>query len=166
MKTILLWSVALVAVLGMMTMGMGCGKATNTGTTTCTDVAVANDSVILLNFASANGLHPVKDTSGLYYQIVTQGTGPTPNDNSTIFVTYRGILMNGTIFDSTSNPAKTGFLLGTLISGWRIGLPKIQAGGEIKLLIPSHYGYGCIGNSPYVPSDAPLYFDVNLVTVQ
>jgi FKBP-type peptidyl-prolyl cis-trans isomerase FkpA len=45
-------------------------------------------------------------------------------------------------------------------------LPKIQVGGHIKLLIPSHLAYGCAGQAPLVPGDAPLYFDITLVSLQ
>lgn len=145
---------------------MSCGKTSDSSSVSCTDVPPSADSSALLNFAKNKGITPVKDTTGLYYQILTQGTGAAPTDNSTIFVTYTGIRMNGTIFDSTTNSAKTGWQLRTLIPGWRIGLPKIQAGGHIKLLIPSTYGYGCQGIANIVDSNSPLYFDITLVSVQ
>ena len=143
---------------------VSCGKASNSGA--CSDVLPTADSSALLSFAKTNGITPVKDTTGLYYQIITQGTGATPSDNSVIFVTYTGARLDGAIFDSTTNASKTGFQLGTLIPGWRIGLPKIQAGGHIKLLIPSAYGYGCQGAGAAIPPNTPIYFDLTLVSVQ
>jgi FKBP-type peptidyl-prolyl cis-trans isomerase len=145
---------------------IGCGKSSNSGPAACTDVAPVADSSALLSFARGNGITPVKDTTGLYYQILAQGSGTAPSDNSVIFVTYIGTRMDGTIFDSTTNSAKTGWQLGTLIPGWRIGLPKIQAGGHIKLLIPSAYGYGCQGVAPALAPNSPIYFDITLVSVQ
>ena len=145
-----------------------CGKsASGSGSTPCSDIAPAADSSTLLNFARANGITPVKDSTGLYYQVIAQGSGATPTDNSIIFVTYTGTRMNGIIFDSTTNSARTGFQLGTLIPGWRIGLPKIQVGGHIKMLVPSAYAYGCAGagNGAIAPN-SPLYFDVTLVSTQ
>ncbi|HEX9510763.1 MAG TPA: FKBP-type peptidyl-prolyl cis-trans isomerase [Puia sp.] len=144
---------------------VSCGKSSSQGSVSCTTIDPTADSSALLSFARTNGMTPVKDTTGLYYQIITQGTGATLNGNSRIFVTYTGTLLNGTIFDSTTNAAKTGFQLGTLIAGWQIGLPKIQAGGHIKLLIPSAYGYGCLGSGT-IPPNSPIYFDVTLVSVQ
>jgi len=142
-----------------------CGKSSSTGSISCTGVEPAVDSPALLNFAKAHGITSLKDTLGLYYQVINQGTGAIPTINSTIFVTYTGTLMDSTIFDSTTNAAKTGFALGGLITGWQFGLPKIQAGGRIKLLIPSKYGYGCLGGGP-IPSNSPLFFDITLVSVQ
>jgi len=161
-------NVLIASVLGILGFSLiaGCGKTPSNGYTTCTDLPTSSDSAILLNFASSRSITTTKDTSGLYYQIISQGSGATPTVNSTVFVTYVGELMNGNIFDSTTNSAKTGFLVNQLIPGWQIGLPKIQAGGHIKLLIPSQLGYGCMGSSPIVPSNAPLYFDITLVSVQ
>src|SRR5438445_9322477 len=88
---------------------ISCGKASDQGSINCTTVDPTADSSALLSFARTNGITPVKDTTGLYYQIVTQGTGAAPTSNSVIYVTYTGTLLNGTIFDSTTNAAKTGF---------------------------------------------------------
>lgn len=144
---------------------ISCGKTSNSSTS-CTDVDPKADSSALLKFASNNGITPVKDTTGLYYQILTQGSGVSPSDNSVIFVSYTGKRMDGTIFDSITNSAKTGWQLGTLIPGWRIGLPKIKSGGRIKLLIPSAYGYGCQGVASALDPNSPIYFDITLVSVQ
>jgi len=146
---------------------VSCVKNTDTGTTGgCENTNPVLDSTALLAFAKTNGLGSFQDTLGLYYQIVTQGTGATPTANSVIFITYTGELMNGTIFDSTTNSASTGYTLGQLIYGWQLGLPKIQAGCHIRLLIPSDYAYGCQGSGTTIPANSPIYFDISLVSVE
>ena len=157
-------SLSVLVILGFI-IANGCGKTSDSGSVSCTTVDPVKDSSALLTYARANGITPVKDTTGLYYQIIDQGTGATPTGNSVIYVTYSARLLNGTVVDSTANSANTGFTLKNVITGWQIGIPKIRAGGHIKLLIPSAYGYGCLGSGP-VPSDAPLYFDVTLVSIQ
>jgi FKBP-type peptidyl-prolyl cis-trans isomerase len=132
----------------------------------CTNNPVTADSSALLAYARSNGITPTADPTGLYYQIVSPGTGPVLTANSVVFVTYTGTLLNGTIFDSTTNYARTGFPLGGLIGAWQIGLTKISAGGRIKLLVPSAMGYGCAGSPPAIPSNAPLFFDVTVVSAK
>lgn len=151
------------ACLGML-LFFACGK-TSSGLSTCTDTDPSTDSAALLSFAKANGITPLTDTIGLYYQIVTQGTGAAPALTSTISVTYKATLLDGTVFDSTGTTARS-FVLNALIPAWQIALPKVQAGGRIKLLVPSKYGYGCAGASTSVPPNTPIYFDVTLVGVQ
>jgi FKBP-type peptidyl-prolyl cis-trans isomerase FkpA len=144
---------------------VACGKSSQPATSSCTGLEPPADSSTLLGFATKHGLTNLIDTLGMYYQIINQGTGATPSANSTVFVTYTGTLMDSTIFDSTTNAAKTGFPLSGLIVGWQYGLPKIQAGGHIKLLLPSKYAYGCAGGGP-IPPNTPLFFDISLVSVQ
>lgn len=158
---------SIVAVSLVIAGSVGCVKNTDNGTTSgCQNTNPVLDSTALLAFANTNKLGSFQDTLGLYYQIVTQGTGATPTANSVIFVTFTGELMNGAIFDSTTNSASTGYTLDQLLPGWQLGLPKIQAGGHIRLLIPSDYAYGCQGSGSTIPANSPLYFDITLVSVE
>jgi len=75
-------------------------------------------------------------------------------------VSYGATLMNGTYFDSSAVSIR--LPLDSLIKGWQIGLPKIKAGGQIKLLIPSTLAYGCNGAGNVVPSNSPVYFNIYL----
>jgi len=144
-----------------------CVKSAQPGYITCTGPKPADDSTALLAFASANGITPTLDSTGLYYQIIDSGAGVRPTLNSNIFVTYVGKLMSGYTFDSVANSANTNYPLANLIKGWQIGIPKIMKWGHIKLLIPSAYGYGCAGSSSgNIPANAPLYYDVQLIDVQ
>jgi len=73
--------------------------------------------------------------------------------------------MNGTVFDEQLTPNTEPWTLGGLIKGWIIGIPLIQEGGHIKLIIPSSLGYGC--DQYYaIPGNSVLYFDIHLVDVQ
>lgn len=147
---------------------ISCGKSSDSGSaTTCTNTPVTADSTALINFASSNSITTTKDPSGLYYQIITPGTGTiTPIGNSLIEVSYKGTLLNGTVFDSTAAGKTASFPLYNLIAGWQIAIPKIKAGGRIKILIPSALAYGCGGAGTAVTPNTPIYFDVTLVSVQ
>jgi FKBP-type peptidyl-prolyl cis-trans isomerase FkpA len=145
---------------------VACSTKTSPGTVSvsCTDTDPSADSAALLNFAKTNGIAPLTDTIGLYYQIVSQGTGAAPTLTSTISITYKGTLLDGTVFDSTGTTPRS-FPLNELIPAWQLALPHVQSGGHIKLLVPSKYGYGCAGNSA-IPPNTPIYFDITLVGVQ
>jgi FKBP-type peptidyl-prolyl cis-trans isomerase len=130
----------------------------------CTPASPSSEEPSIMAYASANGINATKHSSGLYYEIISQGSGATPTADSKVFVTYVGKLLDGTVFDQQANSDKTGWPLKSLIAGWQIGLPLIQKGGEIKLIVPSSLAYGC-GNGT-IPPTAILYFDVHLVDVQ
>lgn len=147
---------------------ISCGKSSDTGSgTTCTNTLVTADSAALLSFAGSNSITTTKDPSGLYYQIITSGTGTTtPIGNSLIEVSYKGTLLNGKVFDSTAAGKTATFPLYNLIAGWQIAIPKIKAGGRIKMLVPSALAYGCQGAGTTIAPNTPIYFDVTLVGVQ
>ena len=139
----------------------GCLK----GEEACVNKTVQSEEAAILAFASANGITAVKHSSGMYYQVISPGSGAVPTLTSTVFVRYTGKFTNGNVFDSQTNSAATGWQLGGLIPGWQLGIPLIQKGGSIKLIIPSSLAYGCQGRGT-IPANAILYFEIDLVDVQ
>ena len=123
----------------------------------------------MLSYAAANNLTVTQHPSGIYYQIVEPGTGAAVNANSLISITYKGTFLNGDVFDEQTSPNNTqanpAWSLGSLIEGWRIGIPLIKSGGRIKLIVPSSLGYGC-EDYYTIPGNSVLFFDVTLVQVQ
>ncbi len=137
----------------------GCVKNTS-----CKAKTVESEDAQMLAYASSIGMTPTRHSSGMYYQILNQGSGPAPTYSSLLYVRYTGKLLDGTVFDSaTTTPIS--FNLGGVILGWQIGLSLLQKGGVIRLIIPSSLGYGCRENGP-IPGNSILYFDVELVDVQ
>jgi len=123
------------------------------------------DDALIVKFIADKNITAIKHASGIYYQILSSGTGSTTYSNSTLVTAkYAGRLLNGTVFDQTTTQPLT-FSLGNVILGWQIGVPLIKKGGKIRLLIPSGYGYGQ-GGSGKIPSNAVLDFDIELVDVQ
>lgn len=116
------------------------------------------DDAAIQAYISANGITATKDPSGVYYQVITPGTGTYPTASSLITVNYTGKLLNGTVFDSGTLHSVA---LNTMIPGWIYGLPHINTGGRILLLIPSALGYG---NSTQgsIPANSVLVFTVDL----
>ena len=130
----------------------------------CEPVHPDSEASQMLAFASSNGIAAVKHSSGMYYQVVNQGSGPTPNLNSRVYVTYTGKKMDGTVFDQATTPVN--FVLGGLIEGWKVGLPLIQKGGHIRLIVPSSMAYGCTGSGNVITPNSVIYFDIQLIDVQ
>lgn len=117
-------------------------------------------------YATANGINAIAHSSGLYYEIIDMGPGPKASASSKIAITYTGKLMDGQVFDQQpiANTDKPWSLNG-LIQGWIIGIPLINEGGHIKLIVPSSLAYGC--EQYYdIPGNSVLFFDIHLVDVQ
>ena len=117
------------------------------------------DDSLIKNYIVKNNLTVIKHSSGLYYLIKTEGTGANPAASATVTVNYKGYLLNGNKFDGNDNIT---FPLSNLIQGWKIGIPLIKKGGDIKLLLPSALAYGPSGSGPIGPNEV-LVFDIQLI---
>ncbi len=124
-------------------------------------VQAANDDATIQAYIKANSLTDVvKDPSGLYYKVVTPGIGKYPDAAATVTVNSTGKLTDGTIFDTET--ALT-IPLTNVIRGWQLGLPHINNGGRILLLIPSSLGYGNTANGG-IPKNSVLIFTVDMLS--
>lgn len=127
-------------------------------------VAQANtDDVVIQNYLKSHNITDyVKDPSGLYYQIVTPGTGAYPSGTSSITVNYTGTLVDGTQFDASTGFAAS--LNGGVIRGWTFGLQHINVGGTIQLFIPSGLAYGNNAQDK-IPANSVLIFKIDLINI-
>lgn len=122
------------------------------------------DDKLIVEFISKNNIPATKHSSGLYYQIITPGTGNNPTAVSTVGVNYEGKLLDGTQFDKST--ALVSFPLTRVIQGWTIGVPLVKPGGRIRLIVPSGLGYGNTSPGAGIPKNAVLDFTIDLVNVQ
>jgi len=120
--------------------------------------AAADDVTIKTYLAAHPEITATKDASGLYYQIITPGTGANPTATSTVTVNYTGKLLNGTTFDTGTAFTSS---LSSLITGWKIGIPLVKAGGRILLIIPSGLAYGSQATGS-IPANSVLLFTIDL----
>lgn len=105
--------------------------------------------------------------SGLQYEHVTVGTGPSPGPTSKVEVHYRGTLIDGTQFDSSYDRGETiTFGLNQVIKGWTEGLQLMKVGGKTRFYIPQDLAYGATPNpNGPIPPYAALIFDVELISL-
>lgn len=107
-----------------------------------------------------------KTDSGLFYKITREGTGDQPTKGSNVSVHYRGMLLDGTVFDSSyQRNEPIGFPLGEgrVIAGWDEGIALLKKGSAAKFIIPSELAYGSRGAGGVIPPNAILIFEVELV---
>ena len=120
----------------------------------------ATDDAEIKAYIAANNITAVKDPSGLYYSVVTPGTGAYPTANSNVTINYSGKLLNGSFFAASGSNLTSS--LSQLIRGWQIGIPHINIGGRIILLIPSALGYGNSSPGAGIPANSVLIFTIDL----
>ena len=103
--------------------------------------------------------------SGLQYKILEPGSDVKPGPQDTVWVRYKGTLIDGTVFDQVDEDADPIRLtLNRVVPGWSEGLQLVGEGGKIQLFIPSELGYGEQGTQG-IPGNSTLLFDVELTKV-
>ena len=119
----------------------------------------------MADYATKEGVQATD--SGLLYIMTKEGDGVSPTDKDTVKIHYHGTLPDGTVFDSSIDRGEPIELsLQRVIEGWKEGIPLMQIGGEMKLIIPPALGYGA--QSPRgsnIPPNSPLIFDVKLLDI-
>ena len=104
--------------------------------------------------------------SGLQYRVMKAGTGASPTANDVVNVTYKGWLIDGTVFDETPPGQTATFPAGALIPGWVEALQLMKEGDEWEIVLPSELGYGAQGAGGVIPPNQTLVFNMALLGVQ
>ncbi|HEX7365658.1 MAG TPA: FKBP-type peptidyl-prolyl cis-trans isomerase [Pelobium sp.] len=125
----------------------------------------AYEDNLINSYLTENNLTATKDANGIYYNIVTPGSGAAITSTAaSIKVAYKGNLLTGSVFDQATNASPLTINLNNTIKGWQLDLPLIKVGGKIKLYIPSRYAYGA--NPPAgIPANSILAFEIELIDV-
>jgi len=106
--------------------------------------------------------------TGLRYIILKPGDtkGAMPVNGNEVTVSYKGMLLDGTIFDESpdaEHPLKIRLGRGNLIEGWEQALQKMHKGEKWILIVPPEMAYGARGKLPTIKRDATLVFEMELV---
>ena len=113
----------------------------------------------------------------LYYLKEAEGVGIAPTRTDSVLVTYTGMLLDSTVFDSRNQI--TWLPLTKVIDGWSYGFTNFKSGtkvinpdesfyyenyGKGILFIPSGLAYGNIIQA-VIPKNSPLVFQITLQDV-
>jgi len=106
--------------------------------------------------------------TGLKYQVMKHGSGTvSPKASDTVKVHYHGMLLDGTVFDSSVERGEPiSFPLTRVIPGWTEGLQLMKVGDKFKFVIPPDLAYGANSPSPKIPPNSTLVFEVELLGIQ
>ena len=115
-----------------------------------------------------NGINKdaITTDSGLQYKILVPGKGRKPEAKNRVSVHYRGLLLDGSEFDSSySGDEPVTLSLKRVIKGWTEGIQLMSTGSVFVFLIPPELAYGEKGGGP-IPPNATLIFEVELFGIK
>ena len=108
---------------------------------------------------------------GVYYEVLTEGTGPKPGENATVSVDYTGTFVDGEVFDSSVKPLDGGpgepaeFRVGGVIPGFTDSLLAMPVGSKWRVIIPGEKAYGARGSGGKIGPMQTLIFELELLSI-
>ena len=101
---------------------------------------------------------------GVLYKVIKTGAqgSKCPSLNNTIKIAYKGMTLDGEIFDESEGAE---FPLNSLIEGWKIALPKMSVGSKWIIYLPHEVAYGSRGSLPYIKPYSTLIFEIELLSI-
>ncbi len=133
------------------------------------ELAAMNETKILEEYLKEQNIDAEAEESGLIIIVEEQGQGPRPVAGQTVRVHYTGMVLDGTVFDSSierGEPIEFTLGRGQVIRGWDEGLSKLNVGSTARLIIPSHLAYGDRARSAVIQPFSTLIFDIELISAE
>ena len=125
---------------------------------------IADNEVFLKENAQKPNV--ITTATGLQYEILETGNDRKPELTDTVKVHYRGMLIDGTEFDSSyqrNRPLTFG--VNQVIPGWAEALQLISEGSKVKLVLPPDLAYGEAGVGDVIPPNSTLIFELELLQI-
>jgi FKBP-type peptidyl-prolyl cis-trans isomerase len=111
----------------------------------------------------------VETSTGLRYIVAREGDGPHPKPGDKVSVLYKGMLIDGKVFDQKldrEEPFVFRHSRGEVIAAWEEAIGKMSAGEARLLIVPAALAYGSRGRPPNIPRNAALVFEVELLKIE
>jgi FKBP-type peptidyl-prolyl cis-trans isomerase FklB len=103
--------------------------------------------------------------SGVQYRVIDLPSSERrPSDTSIFVLSYKAMLIDGTVFEQSSRPEK--FYLSALIPGLHQVLLSMRVGEKREVYIPYYHAFGTGGVKNKVPPFATVIYEIELVDVE
>jgi len=119
------------------------------------------------NYVRRHRLEMESSGTGMRYQILTGGQGPLIRPGQTVTMEY---VLNDIMGDIVYSSEKDGIITavvgcGDVVSGLDEALQHLHQGDVAKVIVPSHLGYGLLGDQKDIPARSTLIYTVKIVKV-
>jgi peptidylprolyl isomerase len=128
---------------------------------------VGQERNIIESFVAKSGHEMLTSPTGLRYYVYGHGTGDSARAGQIATIIYSAYLLDSTVVSSATAKNPLIFKIGEsdVVSGLHEAVTLLREGDSARFVIPSHMAYGLTGNSPTVPPNAALYYDLQLLAI-
>jgi FKBP-type peptidyl-prolyl cis-trans isomerase FkpA len=126
---------------------------------------VQKDRERIKNYIERKNLKMSESSTGLWYQIIKEGTGKNFTENDKVVMNYECSLLDGTRCYSSNDLGPKEVVLGRseMEQGMNEGLRLLKPGAEAIFIIPPFLAYGLVGDRKMIPSRAVIVYNVNIL---
>jgi len=126
---------------------------------------VQKDRERIKNYIERKNLIMSESPTGLWYQIIKQGSGKSFSENDKVTMEYECSLLDGTRCYSSKDLGPKEVTLGRseMEPGLNEGLRLLKPGAEAIFIMPPYLGYGLIGDRKMIPPRAVIVYNVNIL---
>jgi FKBP-type peptidyl-prolyl cis-trans isomerase FkpA len=118
------------------------------------------------NVGSLTGTARVTTPSGIVFESLQNGSGPSPRATDRVRVHYRGTFLDGREFDSSYQRGQpTEFPLNRVIPCWTEAVQMMKPGAKARITCPAAMAYGERGMGGVIPPNTPLMFEIELLSI-
>jgi FKBP-type peptidyl-prolyl cis-trans isomerase len=104
--------------------------------------------------------------NGVQYSVITEGDGTdNPRLTDRVKVHYKGMFIDGTVFESTFGGNPSSQNVGGMIRGLSTALQQMKVGDKWKVFIPGDLAYGVQGIQPMIGPNQTLVYELELVEI-
>lgn len=105
--------------------------------------------------------------TGLRYMIYEKGTGKKPAVKQTVHIACKIFLLDATLCYEYKKDDPLEFVIGDkdVPRGIEEAVMLMREGDKAKIIVPSHLGYGLLGDKDKIPSNSSLYIELELLDV-
>jgi FKBP-type peptidyl-prolyl cis-trans isomerase FklB len=104
--------------------------------------------------------------SGLQYKVLKAGSGPKPAPHDSVFVHYRAMFIDRSVFDMSYDRGPAGFIPNEVIPGLSEGILLMNTGSIFELFIPPHLAYGDTPFANLIPGGTTLIYSIELIEIK
>ena len=120
------------------------------------------------NYVRRHQLEMISTGTGLRYQIVEGGQGALIQQGQTVMMAYVLYDLTGDVVYSSDTEGLMKFVVGRSEgpSGLDEALRHLHNGDRAWVIVPSHLGYGILGDQKEIPSRATLIYSLKITKVE
>ncbi len=123
---------------------------------------VEKDRERIISYAERKGLEMTGTSSGLWYQIINEGSGPYFKDDDFVILEYDCSLLDGTPAYSSGESGPREIVMGKtqVEAGLDEGLRLLKPGGEAIFIIPPYLAHGLLGDRKKIPPRSVIVYHI------